>query len=112
LWALTRLLIHAGGFNLGLVMRQVIGVGTPWAAGASGDPDRHVIHGHWWHPTTTYRAASITIILGHPGTTHDSYLTRCPLVGNGDFCHGLLMLVHNPRRIPGTMVVDIAGFCT
>jgi transposase len=24
-----RLLIHAGGFNLGLVMRQVIGVGTP-----------------------------------------------------------------------------------
>lgn len=26
---LKRLLIHAGGFNLGLVMRQVIGVGTP-----------------------------------------------------------------------------------
>lgn len=26
---LKRLLIHAGGFNLGLVMRQVLGVGTP-----------------------------------------------------------------------------------
>ena len=26
---LKRLLIHAGGFNLGLVMRHVIGVGTP-----------------------------------------------------------------------------------
>ena len=24
-----RLLIHAGGFNLGLLMRQLIGVGTP-----------------------------------------------------------------------------------
>ena len=26
---LKRLLIHAGGFNLGLIMRQVIGLGTP-----------------------------------------------------------------------------------
>ena len=26
---LKRLLIHAGGFNLGLVMRQLIGIGTP-----------------------------------------------------------------------------------
>ena len=26
---LKRLLIHAGGFNLGLVMRQLIGLGTP-----------------------------------------------------------------------------------
>ena len=26
---LKRLLIHAGGFNLGLVMRQMIGLGTP-----------------------------------------------------------------------------------
>ena len=26
---LTRLLIHAGGFNLGLIMRQMIGFGTP-----------------------------------------------------------------------------------
>jgi hypothetical protein len=26
---LKRLLIHAGGFNLGLVMRHVIGIGTP-----------------------------------------------------------------------------------
>jgi len=26
---LKRLLIHAGGFNLGLVLRQLIGVGTP-----------------------------------------------------------------------------------
>lgn len=26
---LKRLLIHTGGFNLGLLMRQVIGVGTP-----------------------------------------------------------------------------------
>jgi hypothetical protein len=25
-----RLLIHAGAFNLGLPMRQLIGVGTPW----------------------------------------------------------------------------------
>jgi transposase len=26
---LKRLLIHAGGFDLGLVMRRLIGVGTP-----------------------------------------------------------------------------------
>jgi hypothetical protein len=26
---LKRLLVHAGGFNLGLVMRQLIGLGTP-----------------------------------------------------------------------------------
>ena len=26
---LKRLLIHAGGFNLGLIMRQLIGLGTP-----------------------------------------------------------------------------------
>ena len=26
---LKRLLIHAGGFNLGLIMRHLIGVGTP-----------------------------------------------------------------------------------
>ena len=26
---LKRLLIHIGGFNLGLLMRQLIGVGTP-----------------------------------------------------------------------------------
>ena len=26
---LKRLLIHAGGFNLGLIMRQLIGAGTP-----------------------------------------------------------------------------------
>ena len=26
---LKRLLIHAGGFNLGLVMRHLIGLGTP-----------------------------------------------------------------------------------
>ena len=26
---LKRLLIHAGGFNLGLIMRQLIGIGTP-----------------------------------------------------------------------------------
>ena len=26
---LKRLLIHTGGFNLGLLMRQLIGVGTP-----------------------------------------------------------------------------------
>lgn len=26
---LKRLLIHAGGFNLGLIMRQIFGVGTP-----------------------------------------------------------------------------------
>ena len=28
---LKRLLIHAGGFNLGLVMRHLIGIGTPRA---------------------------------------------------------------------------------
>src|SRR6202163_3805312 len=33
---LKRLLIHAGGFNLGLVMRQVIGIGTP--RGLQGHP--------------------------------------------------------------------------
>jgi transposase len=26
---LKRLLVHAGGFNLGLLMRRLLGVGTP-----------------------------------------------------------------------------------
>ena len=33
---LKRLLIHAGGFNLGLVMRHLIGIGTP--RGLQGHP--------------------------------------------------------------------------
>ena len=33
---LKRLLIHAGGFNLGLIMRQMIGFGTP--RGLQGRP--------------------------------------------------------------------------
>ena len=33
---LKRLLIHAGGFNLGLVMRHLIGIGTP--RGLQGRP--------------------------------------------------------------------------
>src|SRR5580704_15364659 len=59
---LKRLLIHAGGFNLGLVMRHLIGSGTP--RGLQDRADRaiaalwHVIHGvydlisaivvRWW----------------------------------------------------------------
>jgi transposase len=35
---LKRLLIHAGGFNLGLVMRHAIGVGTPRGLRAAWRP--------------------------------------------------------------------------
>ena len=35
---LKRLLIHAGGFNLGLLMRQLIGVGTPRGCKAGSSP--------------------------------------------------------------------------
>ena len=39
---LKRLLIHSGGFNLGLLVRQLIGVGTPrgLAGAAQGGPGR------------------------------------------------------------------------
>src|SRR6202030_3231990 len=42
---LKRLLIHAGGFNLGLVMRHLIGIGTP--RGVQGRL-RAVISTLWW----------------------------------------------------------------
>ena len=35
---LKRLLIHVGGFNLGLLMRQLTGVGTPGASRAARRP--------------------------------------------------------------------------
>jgi transposase len=51
---LKRLLIHAGGFNLGLVMRQLIGVGTPRglqgrlaAVIAAFVALRSVVNAHW-----------------------------------------------------------------
>jgi len=33
---LKRLLVHSGALNLALLMRTLIGVGTPWPPGAPG----------------------------------------------------------------------------
>ena len=89
---LKRVLIHAGGFNLGLVMRQLIGAGTPrglqgrlaavlatllmfMSAARRRFCDDHgiasTLRGHWW-------------------STHATDHVRRQLVSNSDFRHGLL----------------------
>src|SRR5436190_13283865 len=51
---LKRILIHVSGFNLGLIMRQMISVGTPRGLqGPHGDRPGHAIHAPWRSPTPT-----------------------------------------------------------
>jgi len=53
---LKRLLIHAGGFNLGLVMRHLIGSGTPRrVAGSPGDRYRYDFIVHRRYPPLARR---------------------------------------------------------
>ena len=97
---LKRVLIHAGGFNLGLVMRQLIGAGTPaWAAGPSGGRSRHVVDVHERCPTTIRDDHGIASTLrGHWWSTHATDHVRRQLVSNSDFRHGLLACADQPSR--------------
>jgi transposase len=53
---LKRLLVHAGGFNLGLLMRMLVGVGTP--RGLQGRPAAilALVVTRWTHVTDLWRA--------------------------------------------------------
>jgi transposase len=52
---LKRVLIHAGGFNLGLLMRQSMGLGTP-----RGLQGRVAVRGRLTSPTTLIANSSAT----------------------------------------------------
>ena len=89
---LKRLLIHTGGFNLGLLMRQLIGVGTP--RGLQGRPSAVVaaLLALIWSPRALVRR--------HEGLVRQvAPLTRCSIARLGGvhidvrgmaFYHGLL----------------------
>src|SRR4029453_18107923 len=75
-----RLLIHVGGFNLGLLMRHLIGVGTP--RGLQGRPTaaicalltllrmlRSLPRRHWSTVRPVSRFAPVSIAMGDPSLT-------------------------------------------
>jgi Transposase DDE domain len=85
---LKRVLIHVGGFNLGLIMRQLIGVGTP--RGLQGRPVAFITtllftRGRHTSPLVSH-ALAVSIHHGHPRATH----RIDDAVIESDLCHGLL----------------------
>jgi transposase len=88
---LKRVLIHVGGFNLGLLMRQLIGVGTP--RGLQGRITavlsalltlirdlRPRVTGHWTpaRPSSTHADASIVRSdIAHIGAREMAFTTGC-----------------------------------
>ena len=99
---LKRVLIHAGGFNLGLVMRQLIGAGTP--RGLQGRLAAVLATLLMFMSAARRRFAMITGIAstlrGHWWSTHATDHVRRQLVSNSDFRHGLL-----GRGFPQTPVI-------
>ena len=89
---LKRVLIHAGGFNLGLVMRQLIGAGTP--RGLQGRLAAVLATLLMFMSAARRRFAMITashrLFAGHWWSTHATDHVRRQLVSNSDFRHGLL----------------------
>ena len=61
-----RLLIHTAGFNLGLLMRQLIGVGTP----------RGLLRGHERVSTLTHRSSTRTVV-AHIAAREMAFTTGC-----------------------------------
>src|SRR5258708_25311390 len=87
-----RLPIHAGGFNLGLVMRQLIGLGTP--RGLPGPPrGRHrcAIRAHGHHPTPRRDLDVGSTHRGHGRPARITDHADRQLVSDGDLYRGLLM---------------------
>ena len=92
---LKRLLIHAGGFNLGLVMRHLIGIGTP--RGLQGRvaavlATLGVLMGaHGRRPTSAHH--DFVVASTHPGRARSARVTGhvCRQLVSGDHLHhGLL----------------------
>jgi transposase len=78
---LKRLLIHAGGFNLGLVMRQLIGIGTP--RGLQGRVAAilvtlltliHVVQ-HWF--VAIARSSPLVPVMREPHTSQTTFGVHC-----------------------------------
>jgi len=89
---LKRLLIHAGGFNLGLVMRHLIGIGTP--RGLQGRV-AFVLTTWWVLLGATRRRADCDLGVASTirGCARPAYITdhaHCQLVSDGDLYHGQL----------------------
>ena len=89
---LKRLLIHAGGFNLGLVMRHLIGIGPP--RGLAGPRGRCSCDGRGAHgrrPTSAHH--DFVVASTHPGRARSARVTGhvCRQLVSGDHLHhGLL----------------------
>ena len=82
---LKRLLIHAGGFNLGLVMRHLIGIGTPrGAAGPRGRCSCDVRGAHGRRPTSAHH--DFVVASTHPGRARSARVTGhvCRQLVSGD----------------------------
>ena len=97
---LKRLLIHAGAFNLGLVMRQLIGLGTP--RGLQGRLTGVLVTlwvllsapGRWFDTISAWHRLS-----GGSARARLTNHARCELVSGGDLYHGLLGFAsHSPSE--------------
>lgn len=93
---LKRVLIHAGGFNLGLVMRHLIGCGTP-----RGLTRRLTAVGRSLHAPERDRTAvpadHVGASISHGPPRQITRHAGLPLVSDGAFHHGLLMQPRGPQ---------------
>ena len=89
---LKRLLIHAGGFNLGLVMRHLIGIGTPRGLQGRVAAVLATVRGaHGRRPTSAHH--DFVVASTHPGRARSARVTGhvCRQLVSGDHLHhGLL----------------------
>ena len=89
---LKRLLIHAGGFNLGLVMRHLIGIGTPRGLQGRVAAVLATFRGaHGRRPTSAHH--DFVVASTHPGRARSARVTGhvCRQLVSGDHLHhGLL----------------------
>jgi len=89
---LKRVLIHAGGFNLGLVMRQLIGLGTP--RGLQGRVAAVIATLLMLVGAAKRRVAAMR------GRLAITDYARCQLVSGGGLYHGLLWFVAEKGKRP------------
>ncbi len=109
---LKRLLIHAGGFNLGLVMRHLIGIGTP--RGPRGRCSCDVRGAHGRRPTSAHH--DFVVASTHPGRARSARVTGhvCRQLVSGDHLHhGLLgdVLVPLGRLVGAPKTIELVDEC-
>ena len=78
---LKRLLIHAGGFNLGLVMRQVFGVGTPRGLQGRFAAAMALVVALWTLVDNLRRATGEHPVVTPHGFTPSHHLKLLPIAG-------------------------------